>query len=217
MQRERQAKLDLGDTYGLPEHSSCSSRRRQQTNLVVDKAALERNARLLESVLDDFGVKGRITEVRPGPVVTMYELEPAAGIKASRVVALADDIARNMSALSARVATIPGRSVIGIELPNSRREPVVLSELIGSATFEEQSAQLPIVLGKNIAGDAVIADLAPMPHLLVAGTTGSGKSVGLNSMILSLLYRLSPDQCRMIMIDPKDARASASMPTFPIC
>src|SRR4051794_20542869 len=194
--RDRQAKLDLGDTYGLPGIELLKPPP-PQSNVVVDKAALERNARLLEAVLDDFHVKGRITEVRPGPVVTMYELEPAAGIKASRVVALADDIARNMSALSARVATIPGRSVIGIELPNSRREPVMLSELIGSATFEEQTAQLPIVLGKNIAGDAVIADLAPMPHLLVAGTTGSGKSVGLNSMILSLLYRLSPDQCRL--------------------
>ncbi|MBA3898017.1 MAG: DNA translocase FtsK, partial [Sphingomonadaceae bacterium] len=170
---------------------------------VIDKAGLERNARLLESVLDDFHVKGSITEVRPGPVVTMYELEPAAGIKASRVIQLADDIARNMSALSARVATIPGRSVIGIELPNARRESVVLHELVASEAFEDGSGALPIILGKNIAGDPVIADLAPMPHLLVAGTTGSGKSVGLNAMIVSLLYRLTPDQCRMIMIDPK--------------
>jgi len=169
----------------------------------VDKQSLERNARLLESVLDDFKVQGAITEVRPGPVVTMYELEPAPGIKASRVVALADDIARNMSAISARVAVIPGRNVIGIELPNAKRESVSLHELVGSETFEDQNAQLPIILGKNIAGDPVITDLAPMPHLLVAGTTGSGKSVGLNSMILSLLYKLTPDQCRMIMIDPK--------------
>ena len=148
-------------------------------------------------------MRGEIVEVRPGPVVTMYELEPASGIKASRVIALADDIARNMSALSARVATIPGRSVIGIELPNPKRETVALSELIGSQAFEDQNMSLPLILGKNIAGDPVIADLAPMPHLLVAGTTGSGKSVGLNCMILSLLYRYGPDHCKMIMIDPK--------------
>ncbi len=169
----------------------------------LDKAALEANARLLESVLDDFHVKGQIVAVRPGPVVTMYELEPAAGIKSSRVVQLAEDIARNMSALSARVSTIPGRTVMGIELPNAHREAVVFQEMVGSDAFVEQKGALPIILGKNISGDPVIADLAPMPHLLVAGTTGSGKSVGLNCMILSLLYRLTPDQCRMIMIDPK--------------
>jgi len=169
----------------------------------IDRAALERNARLLESVLDDFHVKGHITEVRPGPVVTMYELEPAPGIKASRVIALADDIARNMSALSARVATIPGRTVIGIELPNANRESVVLRQLIQSQAFADHAAQLPIVLGKNISGEPIIADLAPMPHLLIAGTTGSGKSVGLNCMILSLLYRMTPDELRLIMIDPK--------------
>jgi S-DNA-T family DNA segregation ATPase FtsK/SpoIIIE len=168
----------------------------------IDKAALERNARLLESVLDDFHVKGHITEVRPGPVVTMYELEPAPGIKASRVIALADDIARNMSALSARVATIPGRTVIGIELPNAHREGVSFREMIVSEEFS-QEATLPIILGKNISGEPIIADLAPMPHLLIAGTTGSGKSVGLNAMILSLLYRMTPDQLRLIMIDPK--------------
>ena len=169
----------------------------------LDKTALEANARLLESVLDDFHVKGQIVAVRPGPVVTMYELEPAAGIKSSRVVQLAEDIARNMSALSARVSTIPGRTVMGIELPNAHREAVVFQEMVGSSAFADQKGALPIILGKNISGDPVIADLAPMPHLLVAGTTGSGKSVGLNCMILSLLYRLTPDQCRMIMIDPK--------------
>jgi len=195
--------LDFKDTYNNLPPLDLLKAPPVNKNASIDKAALERNARLLESVLDDFHVKGQIVEVRPGPVVTMYELEPASGIKASRVIQLADDIARNMSAISARVATIPGRSVIGIELPNAKREAVSLHELIGSQTFEDQGASLPIVLGKNIAGDPVIADLAPMPHLLVAGTTGSGKSVGLNCMILSLLYRLTPDQCRMIMIDPK--------------
>ncbi|MEG3088441.1 FtsK/SpoIIIE family DNA translocase [Sphingomonas sp. PB4P5] len=201
--RVAQERLDLRDNnYQLPDLDLLKPTPPSAGN-VIDKAALERNARLLESVLDDFHVKGSIVEVRPGPVVTMYELEPASGIKASRVIQLADDIARNMSAISARVATIPGRTVIGIELPNARREMVGLHELIGSRSFEDQSASLPLVLGKNIAGDPVIADLAPMPHLLVAGTTGSGKSVGLNCMILSLLYRLTPEQCRMIMIDPK--------------
>jgi S-DNA-T family DNA segregation ATPase FtsK/SpoIIIE len=201
-QRERQPSLALGDTYRLPTLDLLTPPP-PQTNTTLDKAALERNARLLESVLDDFSVKGEIVEVRPGPVVTMYELEPASGIKASRVIQLADDIARNMSALSARVATIPGRSVIGIELPNAKREMVTLSELIASDAFEDQVASLPLILGKNIAGDPVVADLAPMPHLLVAGTTGSGKSVGLNCMILSLLYRYGPDACKLIMIDPK--------------
>jgi len=200
--RERQPSLALGDSYTLPSVDLLNPAP-PRTNVVLDKAALERNARLLESVLEDFSVKGEIVEVRPGPVVTMYELEPASGIKASRVIQLADDIARNMSALSARVATIPGRSVIGIELPNAKREMVILSELVSSPAFEDQVAQLPIILGKNIAGDPVVADLAPMPHLLVAGTTGSGKSVGLNCMILSLLYRLTPEQCKMILIDPK--------------
>ncbi|MDT9599576.1 FtsK/SpoIIIE family DNA translocase [Sphingosinicella rhizophila] len=200
--RERQPSLALGDAYALPTLDLLNPPP-PTTNVALDKASLERNARLLESVLEDFSVKGEIVEVRPGPVVTMYELEPASGIKASRVIQLADDIARNMSALSARVATIPGRSVIGIELPNAKRESVTLSELIASHAFEDQVASLPIILGKNIAGDPVIADLAPMPHLLVAGTTGSGKSVGLNCMILSLLYRLTPEQCKMIMIDPK--------------
>ncbi|QDP19533.1 DNA translocase FtsK [Sphingomonas xanthus] len=197
-----QASLALGDNYQLPSLDLLAAPPPGDKKQ-IDRAGLERNARLLESVLEDFHVRGDIVEVRPGPVVTMYELEPASGIKASRVIQLADDIARNMSALSARVATIPGRSVIGIELPNQKRETVSLSELIGSQAFEDQNMALPLILGKNISGDPVIADLAPMPHLLVAGTTGSGKSVGLNCMILSLLYRLSPDECRMIMIDPK--------------
>jgi S-DNA-T family DNA segregation ATPase FtsK/SpoIIIE len=197
-----QPSLALGDNYQLPTLDLLSPAPKD-SRLQIDRAGLERNARLLESVLEDFHVRGEIVEVRPGPVVTMYELEPASGIKASRVIQLADDIARNMSALSARVATIPGRSVIGIELPNPKREMVSLSELIGSQAFEDQNMSLPLILGKNIAGDPVIADLAPMPHLLVAGTTGSGKSVGLNCMILSLLYRYDPDECKLIMIDPK--------------
>jgi len=197
-----QASLALGDNYQLPSIELLAAAP-EKSKGQIDRAGLERNARLLESVLEDFHVRGDIVEVRPGPVVTMYELEPASGIKASRVIQLADDIARNMSALSARVATIPGRSVIGIELPNQKRETVSLSELIGSQAFEDQNMALPLILGKNISGDPVIADLAPMPHLLVAGTTGSGKSVGLNCMILSLLYRMSPDECRLIMIDPK--------------
>ncbi len=169
----------------------------------LDKPALERNARLLENVLDDFNVKGEITAVRTGPVVTMYELEPAPGIKASRVVGLAEDIARNMSAISARVSPIPGRTVMGIELPNQDRQTVMLKELAACAAFAEAKGNLPIILGKDIAGEPVIADLAAMPHLLVAGTTGSGKSVGLNVILLSLLYRFTPAELRLILIDPK--------------
>lgn len=165
--------------------------------------ALEENARMLESVLDDYGVKGEIVSVRPGPVVTMYELEPAPGLKASRVIGLADDIARSMSALSARVSTVPGRSVIGIELPNTHREKVVLREILAARDFGDSNMRLPLALGKDIGGEAVIANLAKMPHLLIAGTTGSGKSVAINTMILSLLYKLSPEECRLIMIDPK--------------
>ena len=169
----------------------------------LDKMALERNARLLENVLDDFNVKGEITAVRTGPVVTMYELEPAPGIKASRVVGLAEDIARNMSAISARVSPIPGKTVMGIELPNTDRQVVMLRELAASADFAEAKGNLPIILGKDIAGEPIIADLAAMPHLLVAGTTGSGKSVGLNCILLSLLYHFTPAECRLILIDPK--------------
>lgn len=165
--------------------------------------ALEENARLLENVLDDYGVKGEIVSVRPGPVVTMYELEPAPGLKASRVIGLADDIARSMSALSARVSTVPGRSVVGIELPNENRETVLLRELLSGKEYGDGNHGLPLALGKDIGGNTIIADLAKMPHLLIAGTTGAGKSVAINTMILSLLYKLSPEDCRMIMIDPK--------------
>jgi DNA segregation ATPase FtsK/SpoIIIE, S-DNA-T family len=165
--------------------------------------ALEENARMLESVLDDYGVKGEIVSVRPGPVVTMYELEPAPGLKASRVIGLADDIARSMSALSARVSTVPGRTVIGIELPNATREKVVLREILSARDFGDSQMRLPLALGKDIGGEPVVANLAKMPHLLIAGTTGSGKSVAINTMILSLLYKLTPEECRLIMIDPK--------------
>jgi S-DNA-T family DNA segregation ATPase FtsK/SpoIIIE len=164
---------------------------------------LDANARELEGVLDDFSVRGEIINVRPGPVVTLYELEPAPGIKSSRVIGLADDIARSMSAISARVAVVPGRNAIGIELPNQRRETVYLRELLSSADFMETKHKLAIALGKTIGGEPVLVDLARMPHLLVAGTTGSGKSVAINTMILSLLYRLRPDECRLILVDPK--------------
>ena len=170
---------------------------------VLSDDALEANARMLESVLDDYGVKGEIVSVRPGPVVTMYELEPAPGLKASRVIGLSDDIARSMSALSARVSTVPGRSVIGIELPNEHREMCALREILSAREFGDANMRLPLALGKDIGGEPIVANLAKMPHLLIAGTTGSGKSVAINTMILSLLYRLTPDECRMIMIDPK--------------
>ena len=165
--------------------------------------ALQDNATALESVLDDYGVKGTIEAVRPGPVVTLYELMPAPGLKASRVMGLSDDIARSMSALSARISTVPGRSVIGIELPNAERENVFLKELIASKEFCNEKLKLPIALGKDIGGTSICVDLATMPHLLIAGTTGSGKSVAINTMILSLLYKRSPEECRLIMIDPK--------------
>jgi len=168
-----------------------------------DEGSLRQNAQLLESVLAEFGVRGQVDQIRPGPVVTLYELVPAAGVKSARVVALADDIARSMSVASARVSVVPGRNAIGIELPNQRRETVYLRDMLGSSEYERGGQSLPVVLGETIGGEPYIADLAKMPHLLIAGTTGSGKSVGVNAMILSILYRLPPEQCRMIMIDPK--------------
>ena len=169
----------------------------------ISKETLEANAQSLETVLQDFGVRGEIINARPGPVVTLYELEPAPGIKSSRVIGLADDIARSMSAVSARVAVVSGRNAIGIELPNTTREKVVLRELLSGKDYNENASKLPLCLGKTIGGEAVIVDLARMPHLLIAGTTGSGKSVAINTMIMSLVYRLSPSQCRLIMVDPK--------------
>ena len=182
---------------------------KKSAGLKVSQDALEQNARLLEGVLDDFGVKGEIVNVRPGPVVALYELEPAPGIKSSRVIGLADDIARSMSAVSARVAVVQGRNAIGIELPNQRRDTVYLRELLSSEDFGKSNHRLPIALGKTIGGEPVIVDLTRMPHLLVAGTTGSGKSVAINTMILSLLYRMKPERCRLIMVDPKMLELSA--------
>ena len=203
---EAQPRLRLEDTtgpaYELPPLGLLANPAAIQRHTPSEEA-LEENARMLETVLDDYGVKGEIVSVRPGPVVTQYELEPAPGLKASRVIGLADDIARSMSALSARVSTVPGRSVIGIELPNAVREKVVLREILSCRDFGDSQMRLPLALGKDIAGEAVVANLAKMPHLLIAGTTGSGKSVAINTMILSLLYRLTPEECRLIMIDPK--------------
>ena len=175
----------------------------QIKNAEQDEATLQANAQMLTSVLGDFGIGGEIVRVSPGPVVTLYELEPAPGIKSSRVIGLADDIARSLSAVSVRVAVVPGKNVIGIELPNARRETVYMRALLGSEEYEQGGNKLALVLGKDIGGQPVIADLARMPHLLVAGTTGSGKSVAVNTMILSLLFRLAPEHCRFIMIDPK--------------
>ena len=193
---------EAGVEFELPPLGLLTNPAKIERHYLSDEA-LEENARMLENVLDDYGVKGEIVSVRPGPVVTMYELEPAPGLKASRVIGLADDIARSMSALSARVSTVPGRSVIGIELPNDNREKVVLREILSSRDFGDSKMSLPLALGKDIGGDAVVANLAKMPHLLIAGTTGSGKSVAINTMILSLLYKLTPEECRLIMIDPK--------------
>lgn len=201
--REAQASLNLGDhKYKLPPLNLLIPHKSKGTS-TVDRAALEANARLLETVLSDFGIRGEISRVRPGPVVTLYEFEPAAGVRSSRVVGLADDVARSMSAVACRVAPVPGASTIGIELPNQTRELVSLRELLASTDFERSKSRLTLALGKDIGGDPILSDLAKMPHLLVAGTTGSGKSVGINTMILSLLYRMTPEECRLIMVDPK--------------
>jgi S-DNA-T family DNA segregation ATPase FtsK/SpoIIIE len=201
--REAQSSLFDSNSFELPSLHFLGEPKKLDGKACLSAEELEQNARLLEGVLGDFGVKGEIINVRPGPVVTLYELEPAPGIKSSRVIGLADDIARSMSAIAARVAVVPGRNAIGIELPNQRRETVYLREVLASQVYERTKAKLPIILGKNIGGEPIIADLAKMPHLLVAGTTGSGKSVAINTMILSILYRLTPDQVKMIMIDPK--------------
>jgi len=187
--------------FALPELSMLAKPKPRAAQF--DEGALRQNAQLLESVLAEFGVKGQVDQIRPGPVVTLYELVPAAGVKSARVVALSDDIARSMSVAACRVSVVPGRNAIGIELPNQKRETVYLRDLLASPEYERGGQTLPMALGETIGGEPYIADLARMPHLLIAGTTGSGKSVGVNAMILSILYRLPPDQCRMIMIDPK--------------
>jgi S-DNA-T family DNA segregation ATPase FtsK/SpoIIIE len=192
-----------GGPWRLPQLSLLAAPPVRAGGAGPDAESLQANARLLESVLSDYGVQGRIVEIRPGPVVTLYELEPAPGIRSARVIGLADDVARSLSVTAVRIATVSGRNVIGIEVPNAKRETVFLAELLGSEEWQRQQGRLALALGKDIGGGPILADLARMPHLLVAGTTGSGKSVGINAMILSLLYRMSPEQCRLILIDPK--------------
>jgi S-DNA-T family DNA segregation ATPase FtsK/SpoIIIE len=199
----RQEALPLEGTWRFPSLDLLAAAPSRETIGAPTEEALQANARLLETVLGDYGVQGQIVEIRPGPVVTLYELEPAPGIRSARVIGLADDVARSLCVTAVRIATVSGRNVIGIEVPNARRETVYLSELIASEEWSRQQSKLALALGKDISGSPVIADLARMPHLLVAGTTGSGKSVGINAMILSLLFRMSPDQCRLILIDPK--------------
>ena len=199
---QRSFTLSEGE-WELPPLSLLQTPKQEEDAVPVSEQALRRNAELLHNVLTDFNVEGEIVTIHPGPVVTLYELEPAPGVKTSRVISLSDDIARSMSAVSVRCAVVPGRNVIGIELPNKKRQIVYMQELLSSRVYEAGGAALPLILGKDISGEPILADLAKMPHLLVAGTTGSGKSVAVNTMILSLLYRLPPEKCRFIMIDPK--------------
>ncbi|MFN5588319.1 MAG: DNA translocase FtsK, partial [Holosporales bacterium] len=193
--------LPTGTTAQLPPLALLNAEKGR--GATIDARTLKARAEQLAVVLNDFGVSGKIVDAKPGPVVTLYELEPAAGVKSSRIITLAEDIARSMSALSARIAIVPGRNVIGIELPNPQRETVYLRELLTDTSYKDTQAKLPLALGKDIGGNPVVADLARMPHLLVAGTTGSGKSVSVNAMILSLLFKMTPAECRLIMIDPK--------------
>ncbi|MAZ76232.1 MAG: cell division protein FtsK [Micavibrio sp.] len=192
-----------GGEWDLPSVDLLNEMPKSAGDANMDENALRMNAELLQNVLQDFNVKGDIVSIHPGPVVTLYELEPAPGTKTSRVIGLSDDIARSMSAISVRAAVVPGRNVIGIELPNKIRQTVYFREMLETKDYEQTKAHLPMILGKDIGGKPIIADLARMPHLLVAGTTGSGKSVAVNTMILSLVYSLPPEKCRFIMIDPK--------------
>lgn len=205
IQENQQRRFNLSDAenWQFPPLSLLQECPKEEGSPQLNESALRKNAELLKNVLADFNIQGEITSIHPGPVVTLYELEPAPGTKSARVIALSDDIARSMSAVSVRVAVVPGRNVIGIELPNKTRQIVYMQELLASRLFEKTSAKLPLILGKDIGGQPILADLAKMPHLLVAGTTGSGKSVAVNTMILSLLFCLSPEKCRFIMIDPK--------------
>ncbi|MCC6597815.1 MAG: DNA translocase FtsK 4TM domain-containing protein [Alphaproteobacteria bacterium] len=201
--QQRFSLSDGNEDWELPALSMLESPPPPLQNSQLNEEALRKNAELLQNVLADFNVEGDIVSIHPGPVVTLYELEPAPGTKSAKVIALSDDIARSMSAVSVRVAVVPGRNVIGIELPNKTRQYVYMQELLESPIYAKTMAKLPLVLGKDIGGKPILADLAKMPHLLVAGTTGSGKSVAVNTMILSLLFHLSPEKCRFIMIDPK--------------
>ena len=200
-----EGELDLFNktTYQLPSISLLQKPTNHSSYEIITKEQLSESAELLKKVLEEYGVQGNIVDVRPGPVITLYELEPAPGIRATRVISLAEDIARSMSVVSARVAIVPGRNIIGIELPNENRNVVYLNEILNTKEFIQSEHTLALALGKNIGGEPVIVDLPSMPHLLVAGTTGSGKSVGINTIILSLLYRYTPDECKLIMIDPK--------------
>jgi len=200
---EPRFKFEENDDFELPNLQLLNQNTKQSSFHNTNSELLKQNAKLLENVLKQFNIDAKIIGIHPGPVVTLYELEPAPGVKTSRIIGLTDDIARSMSAGSARISNVSGKNAVGIELPNQERETVYLKEIFGSKDFDSTSSKLPLVFGKNIAGNTVIQDLAKMPHLLIAGTTGSGKSVGLNAMILSLLYSLKPEQCKFIMIDPK--------------
>ena len=196
-------KNNINDNFSLPLLDFLEKNPDLKNKKNINDAQLSKNSEFLEKILLDFGVEGKIKRISCGPVVTLNEFEPASGIKVSKIVNLADDIARNTSSVSTRVATIPGRNTIGIEIPNSKRENVYLNEIIADERFNKKEIKLPIALGKSISGTPIVGDLSSMPHLLIAGTTGSGKSVCINTIILSLLYKYTPEKCNLILIDPK--------------